>query len=36
VHKESKHDGIRYPCDKCKYSSTRPDKLNDHMKRKHM
>ena len=35
LHKKSKHDGVRYPCDKCEYSATTLSDLKRHKKSKH-
>ena len=35
VHKEAKHEGIRYPCDQCPYSSVQLGDLKRHKLRKH-
>ena len=35
VHKESKHEGIRYPCDLCKYVATEQTNFKRHKKSKH-
>ena len=34
-HKESKHEGIRYPCDQCEYAATRLGHLKSHKESKH-
>ena len=34
-HKESKHEGIRYPCSDCDYASTRVSDLKRHKESKH-
>ena len=34
-HKESKHKGIRYPCDQCIYAATMEKDLKRHKERKH-
>ena len=33
-HKQSKHDGVRYPCDQCDYAATDPSNLNKHQQSK--
>ena len=33
--KESKHEGIRYPCNQCEFASTKPGILKAHKKSKH-
>ena len=35
VHKQSKHEGIRYPCDMCEYAVTRQWVLKVHKESKH-
>ena len=35
LHKKSKHDGVRHPCDKCEYSATTLSDLKRHKKSKH-
>ena len=35
IHKESKHEGIRYPCGKCIYAATDLGKLGRHKQSKH-
>ena len=32
---QSKHEGIRYPCDKCEYEATKQDQLKRHKQNKH-
>ena len=34
-HKESKHEGIRYPCDQCGYAATTVSNLKQHKESKH-
>ena len=34
-HKESKHEGITYPCDQCDLVATQAGSLKLHKKRKH-
>ena len=34
-HKESKHEGVRYPCDECEYSANRLANLKMHKQSKH-
>ena len=34
-HKESKHDGIRYPCNQCDYAATTSGSLKTHNESKH-
>ena len=35
IHKQSVHEGVRYPCDKCEFASLTPYKLKEHKKNKH-
>ena len=35
AHKESKHEGMRYPCDKCEYAATTASNLRKHIESKH-
>ena len=35
LHKESKHEGIRYPCNECEYTATVAGKLRRHKENKH-
>ena len=35
VHIESKHEGVRYSCDKCECAATTPSILKRHIQRKH-
>ena len=35
THKESKHDGIRYPCDQCEYAATTSSSLRRHKESKY-
>ena len=35
MHKERKHEGIRYPCDQCDYTATQASHLNRHKESKH-
>ena len=34
-HIKSKHDGVKYACDKCDYQATQQGNLRTHMKSKH-
>ena len=34
-HKESKHEGVRYPCDECEYVANRAGHLKRHQESKH-
>ena len=34
-HIESKHEGVRCPCDKCEYAATEAGSLKRHIKSKH-
>ena len=36
MHVRTVHEGLRFPCDMCSYSATRPDKLKLHRERKHL
>ena len=36
VHKKSKHEGIRYPCNECEYAAIQVADLKRHKKRKHV
>ena len=35
MHKESKHEGIRYPCDQCDYAASMAKDLKRHKESKH-
>ena len=35
IHIERKHEGVRYPCNKCEYMELRGNGLKQHIKRMH-
>ena len=34
-HRESIHEGVRYPCDQCDYKASQKESLKTHRKSKH-